>query len=139
MWGYRRVNRTAAVAAMIGGLLMLYAQVTGAAAWRQIGDILIELTGNRILAIFFLVLVYIAALGGLLVILGGILVILKKDFSVFLGKLLIAIGAGFGFISLLMILVKHIRSQEPWINIFSVVGIGFVGLILSLVARMKAQ
>ncbi|MFW6072409.1 MAG: hypothetical protein ACOC6U_02790 [Thermoplasmatota archaeon] len=113
---------------------MLIAGVTGASTWREIGDIAIDITGVQSLGIVFQVLVLIGSLGGLVVIVGGL--ILQK--SVTSGKILITIGAGFGIIGLIIFLVVTFMGDNPAANFISAIGLGFIGLILTIVARQKA-
>ncbi len=120
--------------ALVGGILMLIAGVTGASTWARLGDIAIDITGVKSLAIVFQILVMIGSLGGIVVILGGL--VLQK--AVASGKIMITIGAGFGIIGLIVFLVVTLISDNPAANFISAVGLGFVGLILSIVARQKA-
>ncbi|MFP4051509.1 MAG: hypothetical protein ACLFVB_07205 [Thermoplasmata archaeon] len=128
------MNRKAGMIAVVGGVLMLIAGVTGASTWREIGDIAIDITGVQSLGIVFQVLVLIGSLGGLVVIVGGL--ILQK--SVTSGKILITIGAGFGIIGLIIFLVVTFMGDNPAANFISAIGLGFIGLILTIVARQKA-
>ncbi len=73
-----------------------------------------------------------------IVILGGLLIKSKKD-NVKFGKLLITIGAGFGLIGLIIFVVLTIMGDDPTAGLFGVLGIGFIGLIFSIVARQKAE
>jgi cbb3-type cytochrome oxidase subunit 1 len=132
----REANKTAAILAILGGIIMLIAGITGAAAWEKLGDQAVELSGIDALAIVFQILVVMGSLGGLLVILGGLLFSWDKVGG---GKVLIAIGAGMGLIGLIIFLVITLMSDDPGGNIIGALSIGFVGLILSIVARMKAD
>lgn len=128
-------NEKASIIAIIGGVLMLIAGVTGAAAWQTISDIAIELTGIEILGLVFGILVLLGSLGGLLVIVGGVLIRNKKRVGP--GKGLITVGAGFGLIGLIIFIILTIVEGE--IPFLTGLSIGFVGLILSISARQKAQ
>ncbi len=132
--GKLKTNRRAGMIALVGGILMLIAGVTGASTWARLGDIAIDITGVKSLAIVFQILVMIGSLGGIVVILGGL--VLQK--AVASGKIMITIGAGFGIIGLIVFLVVTLISDNPAANFISAVGLGFVGLILSIVARQKA-
>lgn len=134
----RKINEKAGMYAILGGVLMLIAGTTGASMWADLGEIVIEITGQQYLGTVFRVLVMLGSLGGLLVILGGILIHGKLAESVSGGKILITIGAGFGLISLLIFLVVTLMGDEPISILIAAIGIGFVGLILSIVARQKA-
>ncbi|MFW6197127.1 MAG: hypothetical protein ACOC5D_07335 [Thermoplasmatota archaeon] len=129
-----KINKKAGMIAVLGGVLMIIAGVTGASTWRELGDIAIDITGVQSLGIVFQVLVLIGSLGGLVVIVGGL--ILQK--SVTSGKILITIGAGFGIIGLIIFLVVTFMGDNPAANFISAIGLGFIGLILTIVARQKA-
>jgi hypothetical protein len=64
---------------------------------------------------------------------------MKKDSRVKSGKLFITIGAGMGIIGLIIFLVVALLGSDPAANIFGAVGLGFIGLILTIVARMKTK
>jgi hypothetical protein len=132
----REQNKTAAILAILGGIILLIAGVTGAAAWERLGDLAIEITGIEALGTVFQILVVMGSLGGLLVILGGLLFSWDKVGG---GKVLIAIGAGMGLIGLIIFLILTLMSDDPGGNIIGALSIGFVGLILSIIARMKAD
>jgi hypothetical protein len=129
-------NKTAGMLAIIGGVFMLIAGVTGATAWQHLGDLAIEITGVDALGIVFQILVVMGSLGGLLVILGGLLLRAEKVGG---GKALITIGAGMGIIGLLIFLIVTLLGDNPGNSLIGAMGIGFVGLILTIAARMKAQ
>ncbi len=129
-------NENAGLIAIIGGVLMLLAGVTGAAAWKALGDLAIEATGTESLGIVFQVLVLIGALGGLVVIIGGIMV--RRE-SVPVGKILITIGAGLGIIGLIIFLIVTFMGDSPAGNFLAGIGLGFIGLVLTIIARQKAD
>ncbi|MBS3816476.1 MAG: hypothetical protein KGY76_02810 [Candidatus Thermoplasmatota archaeon] len=132
------INEEAGLYAVVGGVLMLIAGVTGAATWARIGELAVEITGQESLEIVFQVLVLVGSLGGLIVILGGVLIHGKLAESVSGGKILITIGAGFGLIGLLIFLVVTMMGETPGVTIIAAMGLGLVGLVLSIVARQKA-
>lgn len=136
-------NETAGLIGIIGGVLMLIGGVTGAANWAKLGEIVIEATGQEYLAIVFQILVLIGSLGGLIVIVGGLLIhekIMKGDQKtrVTTGIILITIGAGFGLIGLIIFLVVTFMGKDPVINFLAGFGLGFIGLLMTIVARYKA-
>ncbi len=136
-------NETAGLIGIIGGVLMLLAGVTGAANWAKLGEIAIEVTGQEYLAIVFQILVLIGSLGGLVIILGGLLIhekIMKGDqkMRVTTGIILITLGAGFGLIGLIIFLVLTFMGKDPMINFLAGIGLGFIGLLMTIVARYKA-
>ena len=130
-------NEKAGIIAMVGGVLMLVAGVTGAAAWENIGELAQGIVGNDSLNLVFQVLVILGGLGGLIVILGGLL-FRKKD-KVKFGKALITIGAGFGLIGLVIFMILALMGEEMVATLVGALGIGFIGLILSIVARKKVR
>jgi len=137
--GKQMTNREkAAIYAIIGGILMLIVGVTGAGAWQTIGELVESFIENDSLNIVFQVLVLIGGLGGLIVILGGLLIKSKKD-NVKFGKLLITLGAGFGLIGLIILVVLTVLGDNPGSELYGVLGIGFIGLIFSIAARQKAE
>ncbi len=129
-------NENAGLIAIIGGVLMLLAGITGAAAWKALGELAIDVTGMESLGIVFQVLVLIGALGGLVVILGGLMV--RRE-SVSVGKILITIGAGLGIIGLIIFLIVTFMGDDPAGNFIAGIGLGFIGLVLTIVARQKAE
>jgi len=136
-------NETAGLIGIIGGVLMLIGGVTGAANWAKLGEIAIAVTGQEYLAIVFQILVLIGSLGGLIVIIGGLLIhekIMKGDQKtrVTTGIILITIGAGFGLIGLIIFLVVTFMDKNPFINFLAGFGLGFIGLLMTIVARYKA-
>ena len=64
---------------------------------------------------------------------------MKADKRVKFGKFLITIGAGMGVIGLIIFLVLALFSDDPAGNIFGAVGMGFIGLILTIIARQKTK
>ena len=138
-----KTNEKAGMYAIVGGILMLIAGVTGAATWKTIGDFLVDFTGQEPFREIFGVLALIGSLGGLIVILGGVIIagkdIAKKEKRVPIGKLLITIGAGFGLIGLLIFLAVTMLGDNWLSNLLAAISIGFIGLVLSIVARQKAR
>jgi len=132
------------ILAIAGGILMLITGMSGAATWRQLGEMAEEVTRSGILGDIFRVLVILGALGGLLVIIGGLMFILKskkvqQKTRVGIGKVLISIGAGFGLIGLLILCIVTFLSDNPVQGLFGAIGLGFVGLVLSIIARAKVS
>ena len=137
-------NEQAGLMAIIGGILMLLAGMSGAATWKALGDLAFEITGIDSLNIVFQILALAASLGGLVIILGGFMIHgkyikMKKDKRVKVGKLFITLGAGMGVIGLIIFLVLALFSTDPEGTIFGAVGFGFVGLILTIIARQKTK
>ena len=133
-------NKVAGTLALVGGLLILIAGGTGMAAFlSDLKDIIEDLMGssNQTLETIFWILIFIAALGGISVMIGGLLIIKNH---VVIGKILIALGAGMGIIGLILSLITTTYRGESgefltWLTT-SFMGIG---LILSLIARFAAK
>jgi hypothetical protein len=128
-------NSKAMAIAIVAGILLLIAGVSGAATWEAIRDFVNNhLVDNIIVQYIFVVLVFIASLGGLAVILGGLLIGKNK---VGTGKFLIILGAGIGLLGLIFSIV--VAYTEHNLIISSFFSIGAIGLILSIVARIVAK
>ncbi len=137
-------NEKAGFIAIIGGILMLLAGITGAATWAALGTLTEGIIGNDSLNLVFQILALLGSLGGLVIILGGLMIHgkyfkMKKDKRVKIGKLFITLGAGMGVIGLIIFLVLALFSTDPAGNIFGAIGFGFIGLILTIVARQKTK
>ena len=129
---------------IVGGILMIIAGVTGAVTWRQIGELAVEITGSNALGPVFQVLVALGSLGGFLVILGAIfigwpIIKIKTKDRLNIGKLMITVGAGFGLLGLAIFLLLTMRGEKPFVNFLAAMGMGFVGLLCSMYARLKCR
>lgn len=93
-----------------------------------------NVTDNEIVMYIFVILIFIASLGGISVIIGGLLIGSNK---VKTGKLIIALGAGLGLIGLIVSIIIGITEGSFTLN--SLITLGAIGLILSIVARMMAE
>jgi hypothetical protein len=114
--------------------MMLLVGASGAAAWEQVVDFLQNRLGtDAVVHIFAYILILIASLGGLAVIMGSALFLTKH---VRAGRLLIALGAGFGLIGLIMLVFVRLEHEELSI---AGIGLGTVGLVLSIIARLKSK
>lgn len=128
-------NSQAMVIAIVAGVLLLIAGVSGFAAWETIKDfVTTNVIDNSVVQIVFAILIFIASLGGIAVIAGGLL--LGKN-KVGTGKFLITLGAGLGLIGLIFsVLVAYMEGN---LTIGSFFSIGAIGLILSIVARVMTK
>lgn len=128
-------NTQAMGIAIIAGLLLIIAGISGLATWETIKDfVTTHIIDNSIIQIVFAILIFIASLGGIAVIIGGILI--GKN-SVGLGKFIIALGAGLGLIGLIFsFLITYIEGN---LTIGSLFSLGAIGLILSIIARILAK
>lgn len=128
-------NKTAMGIAIVAGLLLFIEGITGFATWETIKQFVTNhIIDNEIVQILFVILIFIASLGGIAVIIGGILVGTNK---VKTGKFIIALGAGLGLIGLIVTII--IGITESSFTIHSLLTLGAIGLILSIVARMMAE
>ena len=105
-----RPNAEAALLASIAGVLLLVSGYTGVRTVDRFFTLLKEVFGN---AAFLIVLAYvfigIASLGGFTVMFGAYLI--WKD-RVRLGRIVILIGSGAGFFTLLLFLLVNLRREE---------------------------
>ena len=121
--------------AIIAGILLLISGISGAATWETIKDFVTsQFPGNQVLEIVFVILIFIASLGGITVIIGGLLI--GKN-NIKTGKFLITLGAGIGLIGLLISVI--IAFTQNSFTIGSFFSIGTIGIILSIIARMIAK
>jgi len=131
------INKPAMYVAIAGGICLLIAGLTGAAAWTQIRDVVQKyITSNTTVMDVFNWLIIIAGFGGFAVIGGGILI--GRD-VVGIGKFLISLGAGMGLIGFLI--AFGIWCLNGASGMFTIGGsiIGLVGIILSIAARQMAN
>jgi len=128
-------NQVAALIGIVAGIMMLLAGVSGAAAWGTIMKFLENRVGaGAAISTLAYILVTIASLGGLIVFFGSLLFTTKH---VRAGRLLIALGAGFGLIGLILFIVLNLEKVE--VAFLGGIGLGALGLILSVVARLKSE
>jgi len=128
-------NKNAMIIAIIAGVLLLISGISGLATWEAIKEFVTNnIADNAVIQIVFAILIFIASLGGISVIVGGILI--GKD-NVGTGKFLITLGAGLGIIGLIVSI--YYAYVEGALNVWSFFSIGFIGLILSIIARIIAK
>ena len=128
-------NSKAMGIAIVAGILLLIAGVSGVATWETIKSfVTTHIMDNSIIQIVFVVLIFIASLGGIAVIMGGVLI--GKD-KIGTGKFLISLGTGFGLIGLIFSIV--VAYMEDNLTISSFLTIGAIGLILSIFARLVVK
>lgn len=131
----REANQRAMIIAMVAGILLLIAGLSGMAAMETIKSFVTEnVVDNEAVQIAFIVLVLVASLGGIAVIVGGLLIDKGK---VGAGKLLITLGTGLGLIGLLVSLAVAVKEESLTVGGF--LSVGAIGVILSIVARAVAE
>lgn len=128
-------NKTAMGVAIVAGIFLLIDGVSGFATWDTIKNfVLNHITDNEIVQIIFAVLIFIAALGGIAVIAGGVLIGKNKIKS---GKFIILLGTGLGIIGFIFSIIVGIYEGSFTFN--SLLTFGGIGIILSIAARFIAE
>ena len=130
------INKPAMYAAIVGGVCLLIAGLTGVATWSNIRDIIVEnVTDDQIVQDVFYYMIIIAGLGGFAVILGGLLIGADK---VGIGRFLITLGAGMGLIGFLITFgLWYANGMQGAFTIGGSI-VGLIGIVLSIVARQIA-
>ena len=137
-------RRTAFLLALVGGVILLIAGVSGSVALYDMAAaeiILLYPQLTTIVSIVLPVLSFIASLGGIAVILGGILILGVRLTT---GKLLIMLGAGAGIFGILLGLVSGLLAGLTLVQSATAVFatyqlLGWIGIFLSILARMLAK
>ena len=131
----REANQRDMIIAIVAGILLLIAGLSGMAAMETIKSFVTEnVVDNEAVQIAFIVLVLVASLGGIAVIVGGLLI---DNGKVGTGKLLICLGAGLGLIGLIVSLAVAVKEESLTVGGF--LSVGAIGVILSIVARAVAE
>jgi hypothetical protein len=137
-------RRTAFLLALVGGVCLIMAGVSGgvgiyALALTEIVALYPQLAG--IVAVVLPILSAIASLGGVAVIIGGIFILGVRLTT---GKLLIMLGAGFGIFGIVIGLASGLAQGWGLVQSATAVfatyqTIGWIGIFLSILARMMAK
>ena len=122
---------------ILGGILMIISSAVGSVSFfALVFGIASDLLGEEVALALFIVLTifaFIAALGGVAVIIGVILVTRDK---IGLGKFIIGLGAGMGLIGLIIFIATNFMAGSLAIlYAFIYGGIGLFGVILTIFAR----
>ena len=131
---------------IVGGILMILGSVIGSISFFEtifgyLSDEIGETMAN-VLSIILQILFYIAMGGGTSVIVGS-LIVLMNHYR--LGKFIIGIGAGMGLIGLIIFIIMSTIQGTVVSEIIGIVlaiingSYGFLGVILTIVARMKLK
>ncbi len=129
-------RQIATLVAIVGGIMLLISGTNGVSTMETLQGIITLVAGEHQLIIYtFIVLIIIAALGGLSVICGGILIWRGR---VTPGKILIFLGAGGGLIGLLINIIPWL-VQEGAVTLDWVLDLEILGLILSVAAQKIAK
>lgn len=128
-------NEKAALLAIWAGVLMLLSGVTGASQWQRTFQFLQGVFGESLLLRFLqLVFVALGSVGGVFLFLGAYAF---RNNKVRTGRLLIWFGTGFTIASLTLFLGLQARHGDLPYAGASILGLA--GVMLSLVARVKAR
>jgi hypothetical protein len=131
---------------IIGGALMLLSSVIGRVG--LLGRILDLISGfvgpvtQQVISIILNIFTFIAAGGGISVIIGALIAGYSSDF---VGRLVVGIGIGASLISLIILLITSIYggtmiNELPSILLNTFNGLyGFVGVILAIIGRIKLK
>ena len=131
---------------IIGGILLIISStVRSYAFFERIFDLIAEDVGPvvaEIVSLVIQILGYISMVGGIIVIIGALIVAMNHYI---LGKLIIALGAGMGLISLIIFFIASIIEGTIYANIIGIIteiahgSYGFIGIILTIIARLKLK
>ena len=134
-------NKTAGILCIVGGALLVVAGTIGMKPLLEeiLKYIQPAVDASPILAIVFRVLIFIAALGGISVIIGGLLMLYMPK----LGKLLVILGAGLGLFGFLIPMSLAWYQGIPINDLFK----GYVsstwgyvlGIMLTIIGRLIAK
>jgi len=134
-------NKLSAFLAIVAGFLLVISGEQGPnGTYRLIIENLTFALKNQLVVqliqLLGLIFVAISFLGGFAVILGGYLILKNKTLS---GKLLIAVGTGFGIVSLVLLLLSLYQTQDLVSVLTRHTLIEWAGITLSFVARFIAK
>ena len=135
-------HKKGVILCIIGGILMLLSSIIGRVGF--LGTLLELLAGvvnteiQRIIETILTIFTYIAAGGGISVIIGALIAGLSSDF---VGRLIVGIGIGASLISLIILLITSIYGgsmvndlPQIFLNTFNGV-YGLVGVIVAIIGR----
>jgi hypothetical protein len=134
-------NKIAGILCIVGGALLVVAGTTGMKPLLEqiLSYIQPTVDASPILATIFRVLIFIAALGGISVIIGGLLIFNVPR----IGKLLVMLGAGLGLVGFMipMSLAWHqgIPINELFEGYVSSTSGYVLGIMLTIIGRLIAK
>jgi hypothetical protein len=133
-------NKIAGIMAIIGGILLFFGGGTGMVGFlTDIKNIIDDLFGytNETLETIFWILIFIAALGGIAVIIGGYLIYKNR---VVIGKIFIILGTSLGIFGLIFDLIISFSqgNQHQYFNWITSSFIG-IGILLSIASQYIAK
>ena len=136
-------NGLAIALALIGGFLLFQVSWVGSIGF--IADIAVYAAlyfpaAADVVTLILTILLYIAALGGIAVIIGGILIAMNRIGT---GKFVIGLGAGVGLFGLIITLVEaYLAGGVAALTNFLMLvsqSIAWIGVIMSIVARSMVK
>jgi len=132
-------NQKPILFALIGGILLIQSTWVGSVGFLDdLATYAITYfpTVADIVTLILNVLVYIAALGGIAVIVGAILIWMSREGT---AKFIIGLGAGVGLIGLIIMLAEAVIAGgvEALLDVLTLLSqsIAWIGVILSIIAR----
>lgn len=131
---------------IVGGALMITSSLVGSVGFY--GRLLELASGyvgpktQRVLEIILIVFSYIAAGGGISVIIGALITGFSSDFT---GRLVVGIGIGVGLFSIITLLITSIYGGSSIDDLPIILlttfngGYGLAGILISIFARMRLK
>jgi hypothetical protein len=136
-------NSVAFILCLIGGIMMIYADVSvSVGIWADLIAFAASLAPEIADILFWILLILqnIATLGGVAVIAGAFLLTTNR---VGTGKFIIGIASGMGIIGLVILVYNMYMASgaEAFMQIYNLLSssIGFLGVVLTIVGRMTAK
>ncbi|MGC8913602.1 MAG: hypothetical protein ACP5LE_06740 [Thermoplasmata archaeon] len=127
-------NKVAMGLGIGGGICLVSAGTTGVGYLGTIRNIILQIINNDVIALLFTYLIAIAALGGIAVIIGAILIGLEHPK---IGKIFVWLGVGMGIISLIFALISLYSAQE--FATITPTALTIIGTALATVSRYIAK
>ncbi|HDZ17764.1 hypothetical protein LCGC14_1238110 [marine sediment metagenome] len=131
---------------IIGGALMITSSLVGSVGFYgrflELASVYVGPKTQAVLGIILMVFSYIAAAGGISVIIGALIAGFSSNFA---GRLVVGMGLGTGIFSIITLLITSIYGGSsindlPTILISTFNGVyGLTGVIISIFARMKLK
>jgi hypothetical protein len=131
---------------IVGGILMILSSLVGSISFFETLFSLIKAEVGedvaKVISVIIQILGYIAMGGGISVIIGALLVALDHYR---LGKFIISLGAGLGLIGLIIAFITGliqgtiVEDVEGMVSEITHGSYGFIGIILTIIARLKLK
>jgi len=131
---------------IIGGALMITSSLVGSVGfYGRLLDLASGYVGpktQRVLEIILIVFSYIAAGGGISVIIGALIAGFSSDFT---GRLVVGFGIGAGLFSIITLLITSIYGGSSIDDLPTILittfngGYGLAGVLISIFARMRLK